>query len=106
MNPFIFDPRKIDTVEKANYILGLYKNEVTQNVAIGQTLNEPLAATRDVLIQAHPELENDLDLLIAYAQLVGHQEGVRQSIDTMQSQFRIALPFALKAKLNAPAAQF
>lgn len=103
MSPFIFDPKKVATVEQFNYIDGLWANEVAQNVAIGQTLHEPLVATRSVLLQNNPGLENDIDLLIAQAQLIGHQEGLRQALDTVRSQFRAALPFGLKARLNAPA---
>ena len=97
INPFIFDPRKITTVEQASYILSIYDRDIANSVEQAKAFDANLAAIIDALRQSNPDL--DLDLLIENAKYVGHAEGSRQDADTIRSQFRSALPYAIKKQL-------
>ena len=77
MNPYIFDPKKIQTVEQANSVLKYFNAEIVAGTAvIGQT-EELLGATLDVLLQAHPDLADSLNQLAYSGKLVGHAEQSR-----------------------------
>ena len=99
INPFIFSPRTVTTVEQASYILSLYDGDIEVSIEQAAAFNNNLNAIADVLRQTHPDLSNDLDLLIENAKYVGHAEGSRQDADTIRSQFRSALPWAIKKQL-------
>ena len=99
MNPFIFDPRKITTVEGASYVLSIYDREISLSVEQMRAFEDNLNAIVDVLRKAHPDLTEDLDLIVQSARYVGHAEGARQDLDTLRSQFRAALPRAIKKQL-------
>lgn len=98
-NPFVFEPRKVTTVEQASYILSLYDRDIAMSVEQTKAFEDNLNAISDVLRQAHPDLAQDLDMLIEHAKLVGHAEGSRQDMDTIRSQFRSALPYEVKKRL-------
>jgi hypothetical protein len=99
INPFIFLPQKVTTVGQASYILSLYDRDIAASNEQTKAFEDNLNAIADVLRQTHPDLENDLDLLIENAKYVGHAEGSRQDLDTIRSQFRSALPYAIKKQL-------
>jgi len=97
INPFIFSPRSVTSVEQASYILSLYDRDIANSVEQAKAFDDNLAAITDALRQSNPDL--DLDLLIENAKFVGHAEGSRQDIDAVRSQFRSALPYAIKKQL-------
>ena len=100
MNPFVFDPKKVQTVDQANSILKYYNTELAADTAvIGQT-EEILGATLDVLLQAHPELADSLNQLAYAGKLVGHAEQSRQDCELMRQQFISALPYAIKQQMS------
>jgi len=101
INPFIFNPRNITTVEQASYVLSLYDRDIALSVEQSKAFDDNLNAISDVLRQTHPDLVNDLDLLIENAKYVGHAEGSRQDADTIRSQFRSALPYVIKKQLTS-----
>lgn len=100
MNPFIYEPRKIATKASANYVLGLYQSEIEQAMKIGQGIQETLNATVEVLANTHPNIEADLHLLIELARYAGHSDGRVQDLQVLSSQFRSALPWAIKKELG------
>jgi hypothetical protein len=102
MNPFSLNPRLVTTPAAAASVLKLYDNEIAQSVALTAHLQDNLSAIVDVMKQAHPDLADDLDLLVESAKYVGDEEGRRVDLDTMKSQFRLALPWAVKKALETP----
>jgi hypothetical protein len=105
MNPFIFDPKRVATPVAAAYISSLYDQEIASSIAPARVLEDNVNAIADVLRQTNPDLAPSLDLLIENAKYLGHAEGSRQALDTMKTQFRSALPYAIKQAMAAPAAK-
>lgn len=99
MNPFWLLPSKVTSVAQAERILSVYKAERDASVARQASVAEVLTATLDVLCKAHPDRTEDFATLILAAQAVGHEEGARECLDTMTTDFRRALPFAIKQSM-------
>jgi len=102
MNPFSFSPRTLTSPSQAKYVLDLYDGEIAGAVTLAVQLEENLNAIAETFragIKSRPEIESDLDLLIENAKYVGHSEGNLQNLNALKSQFRSALPYALKKQL-------
>lgn len=102
MNPFIFDPKKVATVEQARMIVKFYDREIENNVATKAQAENTLNATQDVMTFTHPDMAADFDSLAYAARLVGFAEGERTDLDRMKSQFIMALPYAIRKAIEAP----
>jgi len=96
LNPFIFPPKAITTIQARNDVQGWYAADVKTAIALLPPLQERLDAVRAVLIQLHPELEENLDALIASAELVGQMIANREASETLARQFTAALPYAIR----------
>jgi hypothetical protein len=102
LNPFIFPPRQIPDVASARQVLGFYDHDIAGAVAQAEGLRDKLNAILGVLKQAHPDLSDDLDLLVEAAINVGHLQGTREDSDIVKSQFRTSLPNAIRKALDTP----
>jgi hypothetical protein len=99
MNPYVFDPKKIQTVEQANSVLKFFNAEFIAETEVINQAEELLGATIDVLIQKYPDAADSLNQLAYSGKLVGHAEQARQDTELMRQQFLSALPYAIKQQL-------
>lgn len=101
MNPHLFPPRSIKDAPAARYVLTLQQNEINNAQAIRTGIEERLAAVLDVLVKTHPEMTEDLQLLADHGRFAGHADGHVQELQTLESQWRNGLPWAIKQQLAA-----
>ncbi len=89
------------TVDHAQTVIDQFKSEIHAIAESGQKMQAALEATKDVLIQLHPDLAQDLDQIDMFAQAVGVSLGKQQELIQLQNQFTSALPYDIKQQIQS-----
>ena len=94
------NPPIVMTVAHAQAVIDQFKSEIHAIAESGQKMQAALDATKDVLIQLHPDLAQDIDQIDMFAQQVGISLGKQAELTQLQNQFTSALPYDIKQQIQ------
>jgi len=92
----------VQTAAHVQVVLDQFKAEIKAIQSSGQVAQRALDASKDVLIQLHPDLAADIDQIEMFAQEVGVSSGEADSLIDLQNQYYSALPYDIKQVVPAP----
>jgi len=99
MNIYAFNPRTA-SVAVARWVIGHWDADLIAAQATRQLSNDQRDAILAALIQSHPELEQDLQLLSASSDVIGDGDARIDMLERIRSQFIGSLSPEVRAAIS------